>query len=148
MPRTSYIQHGHRKWIKRVYQDQCDVEVDLFGRRCQGVEGHSGPHWCCNESGWLVLRPNLEEEPDADWALSSIPPGHKDYISPEEKQAEYYLKFNQTSEVTDQKLIDQLENDEFIGEDVTIDRIVTEEDMDKPFGEDGKTLRELIEERK
>ena len=147
MPRITYRQLSHRKWIKIVHQDKCDEPVSVFRGKCQGVKGHSGDHWCYSECGSLQLYPNKDEEPNPEWGYSNIPPGNKDYISPEEKRSHYYLGFSTSCDVKDKQLITKLENDEFLGEDVSIDRMVTEEDMEKPLGKDGQTLREILEER-
>ena len=123
--------------MKRVWSEQCDH--NMIGAPCQGVAGHSGDHWAYRRNGsycYSVNRNDLDEPlKPHDIAGGSTPPGHKGYIHPEEKCNEYYLAFHEDSDVTDPELIEKLENDEFIGENVSIDRPVSKEEAKEILGE-------------
>tara|TARA_Y100000310_G_scaffold334291_1_gene413774 strand:+ start:4228 stop:4647 length:420 start_codon:yes stop_codon:yes gene_type:complete len=135
--RVTYYQVGKRKWTKRVWGQQCDHKIMLT--MCQGLKGHSGDHWCYRPNGYYhysVNRSDLDEPlKPHDIAGGTTPPGHKDYIHPKDKQDEYYITFHEDSDVTDPELIEKLENDEFVGEDVCIDRPVSPEKAKEIMGE-------------
>lgn len=65
-----------------------------------------------------------------------IPPGHKDYINPEHKIEERFLNFCTVEKITDEALIDALEADEVEGDDISIDRIATEDEVRRVLEED------------
>lgn len=74
-----------------------------FGHQCCGLKGHSGWHWCYREDGTLAQwnpRKNLKPW---DVASSSTPPGHKSYIHPKDKAADYYVAHNKTKLVYPKK---------------------------------------------
>ena len=105
-------------WQKIEYANQCKEEM-IFGR-CQGKEGHEGNHWRYDSNGsylWSSLRKDLKPY---ETAGGSIPPGHPSYINPADKYDEYYIRHNEVTEVTDEDLIERLENDEDMGPDIAI----------------------------
>lgn len=148
MPHIMYTQIEPRKWLKVVFADQCDKKVYLGRHKCQGVKGHEGDHWAYDESGHYLTTRNEDDKNPPPWACGSCPPGHKDYTSPVDKYKERYLCYNEKSEVVDEDLIDKLENDEDLGEDVSIDKAVDDLDLNAPDPEhEGKTLGEVLKER-
>lgn len=57
-----------------------------ISHQCQGVSGHSGAHWCYSADGSF-------EQWVKDGGHSSCPPGHKNYVSPEQMAKYYFVRF-------------------------------------------------------
>lgn len=123
MSNTTYFEK-EGKWYKQTFAEQCGEQV-FFGDKCQGVKGHKGEHWAYSADGsYRYAVP--KEELTHRWrgAAGMTPPGHEKYIHPASKSKEYYLRHSTVEEVTDPKLIEKLENDDFSDDEVAIDRPV------------------------
>ena len=72
---------------------QCRSNDSMKDVRCQGIPGHTGPHWAYDEGGHLIQWVNKKEK-DPKWkniACSWIPPGHKSWISPVVMDKHHYI---------------------------------------------------------
>lgn len=121
-----YSTNGDGCWFRREWAKQCRHKV-FFGRRCQGVKGHKGVHWCYNEHGSFVWQDN-QDDLQHDGYSGSTPPGHKEWISPVKMMKKCYLEAFTDSEVTDPEIIERLEKDDPPEKGASITRPV---DMEK-----------------
>lgn len=131
MNRILYTTNGNGIWHETKFAEQCDLEV-CFNLKCQSKKGHDGPCWAYKPDGSYVYSNNhiLNKGP-WDVAGGSIPPGHRDYINPIDKQLEYYLNSPEVTEVTDPELKEKLENDEYDGDSCVVRPCdVSVEDLD------------------
>lgn len=119
MGRITYYNVAKRKWVKRVWAEQCGVRVLIS--KCQGVKDHDGDHWCYAPSGSL-------DKTNSDGGASMIPPGHADYISPIEMDKLYFIRHHSDVDVTDPVIIEKLENGETPEWDASLDRPVNKYD--------------------
>lgn len=134
-----YSTDGEGLWIRRQWAEQCPERVFLAAR-CQGLKGHQGVHWCYKPDGSLAWDDN-DDDPQEDGCSGTIPPGHKQWISPLDKQEDYWLSHYTDTEVTDPEIIARLERDEPPeGDETSINRPV---DLDKLDPE----LRKELENR-
>lgn len=91
-----FSNYGDDRWFRREWKNQCDHK-SLFGSRCQGVEGHDGPHWHYEPNGSL----HYDYPKGGNIGSSITPPDHKDYIPPADMQKLYYMSHYEDSEVLD-----------------------------------------------
>lgn len=105
-----YSTDGKGHWLRREWKCQCPQKVFL-ARKCQGVEGHKGDHWCYSPCGTYNWEHQEGEFEDDEGVAGSIPPEHKSYISPKKMAKLYYMAHFEDTEVTDPKIIARLEKD-------------------------------------
>lgn len=118
MRHVLYSTDGQGNWRKREWEPQCREKVFIAGR-CQGVQGHKGPHWSYGPDGSLC-RDDNEADPVMNGSAESIPPGHTNYISPVDMQDQLCRKHYTDSDVTDPAEIERLERGEMQeGESIT-----------------------------
>jgi hypothetical protein len=53
--------------------------------RCRGIHGHAGMHWVYDYAGWFIQWATRRGLKRFDSAGCWNPPGHKSYVSPEDK---------------------------------------------------------------
>lgn len=106
-PCVSYSTDGAGRWRRREYRRQCPEGVMLTGR-CQGTLGHKGVHWGYTPGGSFCYDDNADD-PTGHGCSGSIPPGHKDYRTPEEMAPHYHMAHFEDSTVTDPAEIARLE---------------------------------------
>ena len=102
----------------------------MIGHECQGVKGHEGNHWMYKPNGSYHYWRN-ENDPDAidrDMAMGTVPPAHESYTDPIKKSSEYYMRFYETEEITDPKIICELEKNNPPEKGASIDRPLSEEE--------------------
>lgn len=127
--RVTYYELGPGRWLRRVWMPQCTARVFIYGR-CQGVKGHEGLHWRYSPSGdfdWANNKSDPGSNPDGEGVAGSTPPGHDDYVHPENMQDQYYVSQHVDTEVTDVGLIAMLEKGETPERDASIDRPVRDQ---------------------
>ena len=118
LEQINYYLDDAGNWLKTVWPLSCGEDI-CMAPPCQGVKGHSGDHWSYQPDGSYAYEEN-SGNPEKDYA-GSIPPNHKDYISPKKMCNQYWLSHSETTVVTDKDLIARLEKNEMLpGE--TIDR--------------------------
>lgn len=105
--RITYYGDGQGNWSMRVWGIQCPEEI-LFSRKCQGVEGHAGDHWCYGGDGSYHYEVRPDDPRRKENAAGMIPPGHKEWINPVEMMDKCYMGFYEDSVVTDPELIARL----------------------------------------
>ena len=113
-----YSTDGQGKWWRREWKRQCDQEV-FFAGRCQGVQGHKDVHWSyrpCGNFAWDDNDADLKH----DGCAGSTPPYHKEYKSPLEMQAHYYMNHYEDSEVEDPTILAMLEKGETPEKDASL----------------------------
>jgi hypothetical protein len=137
--RTLYSTDGEGHWVKRVWSKQCSESI-MFSRRCQGVEGHEGNHWCYAEDGSYHYDVPGDLEPH-DIAGGMTPPGHKSWISPVDKADDYYMGHYTDTEITDPDEIARLEADD-VPEGASITGPVKWDELDE---EDAAELKRRME---
>lgn len=118
------------RWFRREWKLQCRHKDVLRRQRCQGVDGHEGPHWYYGPDGSFhqSFRKETITKP-SDIASSSTPPDHKDYVPPSEMVKHLHHCHYEDSEVTDPDEIARLNAGEMRnGESIT--RPCSEEDME------------------
>ena len=129
-----YFGDGQGRWWRREWKQQCPFKVAFYGP-CQGIAEHAGFHWCYDYQGSLCqANPDSNLKP-TDIACGSIPPGHRDYISPEIMQQHHYLRFSTDAEVVDPEILKKLDSGETPEKDASMTRPLM----------DGETLEELAE---
>lgn len=124
-----YHQIGPREWRKQQFSERCPERAGLFSK-CQGVKGHSGEHWAYQPNGSYAWSVNKNESSDSHIAGGSTPPDHENYVPPQDKLKDYYLCHNIVSDVIDEELINKLEADEDLGEDVAINKPLSEQEIE------------------
>lgn len=151
--RSMYYKTDDGKWILRTWPDQCPKDMILIGK-CQGASGHKGDHWAYKPDGTYCCSPNRKcgkgvppflcvrtpgheevcstDSLPSDQGTSWIPPGHRDWVSPEKKAPEYHVRFWDDAEVDDAVLIAQLEAGDYsnIDDDACVDEPATQEEID------------------
>lgn len=131
---VTFYGNGKSHWVKRVRKPQCKHKIFLAGE-CQGTEGHDGHHWCYRPDGsyfWDMTEEQRKNNKNDDAVCGSIPPDHKNYISPVDKTKDYHLKFYEDTVVTDPQEIARLDAGK-IGQGEGIDRPCTAEEIEKIF---------------
>lgn len=106
-----YYGDGQGGWWRREWKQQCPEKVAFYGP-CQGIVGHEGFHWCYDYQGSLCQADPRKDLKPMDIACGSIPPGHRDYISPEKMRDQFYLSARADAEVTDPEVLKMLEGGE------------------------------------
>lgn len=127
MPHIIYHKVEDGTWLKQSFIDQCDFKFLIRGSRCQGAAGHDGDHWFYRLDGSYAWRIQEEcHEHDYTSIGGWSQPGHANYVSPIDKKNDFYLNHHTTENVTDEVLIDRLENfdDHEWPEDVSMTRPV------------------------
>jgi len=126
--KVSYWTNGEGYWIRREWVDQCPETILITGK-CQGVKGHKGEHWYYRPDGSYRWSDN-KDNPKRGGCSGMTPPGHKLYVSPVDKQPEFWGNNYTDKEITDSDLIARLENDDPPeGDDAGIDRPVDMDDI-------------------
>ena len=121
MRRVLYQADGDGNWWRTEFAEQCGERVFILGE-CQGAKGHEDQCWTYTPCGSFHY--NSE-----DGGCGSIPPGHKDYVSPVETTDRYYMSIKTTEEVTDPGIIQRLEDDDPPeGDDASITRPLAKDD--------------------
>ena len=124
----NYYTDGKGRWVKQEFAKQCKHKV-VLSRRCQGVQGHEGDHWCYGTDGsyhWEVN--DYRKIKSSDIAGGITPPENDGYISPIDKAKDYYMSNHTETEVTDAKTIARLEKGK-IKDGESIDRPVDEKEI-------------------
>ena len=126
--RTTFYFDGKESWLRRDWAQQCSHKILLL-RRCQGVEGHDGDHWCFSPNGsYHWSRDN--DHPEYQRAASGMtPPTSEDYRTPLEMNSYYHLNHYEDHEVTDPEELDRLNRGDFRPEE-SVDRPCTEEEVE------------------
>tara|TARA_Y100000034_G_scaffold136330_1_gene212228 strand:+ start:1601 stop:2227 length:627 start_codon:yes stop_codon:yes gene_type:complete len=133
-PHVMYSTDGDGRWRRVEWAKQCSEEV-FFREKCQGVEGHAGVHWRYDDNGsfkWDENKAEMTEEELADkfrGCSGSTPPGHKEYINPVDKRADYYMEHSTVTDVEDPEIIALLEKNEPPEEHASINRPCSEEQI-------------------
>jgi hypothetical protein len=111
-----YSRNDKGAWWRTEWSAQCPKKAYLSDK-CQGVLGHKGVHWAFGADGSFHY--GL-----VDGGCGCIPPGHKDYRTPQSMQKLHYLRFKKTVKVTDKAIIAKLEKDKTPEKDASINRPV------------------------
>lgn len=121
MGHVMYHTDGQGHWVRTEFAEQCAQRVFIMGE-CQGAKDHEGQCWAYSPSGSFLYD-------SEDGGCGSIPPGHKNYVSPVDMADRYHLATKTTEEVTDPALIERLEADDPPeGDDAGITRPLSEDD--------------------
>jgi len=128
-PHVTFYTDAKGRWLKRVWAVQCSQSI-LIGNRCQGVEGHSGDHWCFQSDGSYHYKPHESDPRSKEVGCGTIPPGNSGYRTPLEMSRHRYMNFYEDTEVTDPAEIERLERGEFGGNE-TVDAPCTEEQIEE-----------------
>ena len=92
-PQILYTNYGGDRWFKREWDRRCP-HVSVFKKHCQGVQGHTGPHWYYQRNGNFF-------QTFLQGGCSSTPPIHPKYVSPLEMQPLLWSNHYTDTEVTD-----------------------------------------------
>lgn len=126
--RVTFYFDGKDRWLRRDWAPQCPHKTLLL-KRCQGVEGHEGDHWCFAPNGsWHWSRD--KDHPEYNRAASGMtPPTSEGYRSPIEMYPHYHLNHYEDHEVTDPEELDRLNRGDFRPEE-TVDRPCTDQEIE------------------
>lgn len=128
-PHVTFYTDGQGRWLKRVWAVQCSQEI-LILDRCQGVEGHTGDHWCYRPNGSYHYKPHESDPRRKEVGCGTIPPGNSGYRTPLEMSRHQYINFYEDTEVTDPAEIERLQQGKF-GRNETWDAPCTEEQIEE-----------------
>lgn len=125
MNEITYYADKEGNWTKVAWRKQCPKKI-LFGR-CQGTKGHEGDHWCYSPNGNYNYSVQGKLKPH-EICGGIIPPNSDNWINPKDMQSKYYMKFYESSKVTDPKLISRLnqgkiKKNEIINRPVDLDKM-------------------------
>lgn len=111
-PQVTFYTDGQGRWSKRVWAVQCSQSI-LIRDRCQGVEGHTGDHWCYRPNGSYHYKPHDSDPRRKETGCGMIPPGNSGYRTPLEMSRHHYMHHYVDTKVTDPAEIERLERGEF-----------------------------------
>ncbi len=111
-PHVTFYTDGQGRWLQRVWAVQCSQSI-LIRDRCQGVEGHTGDHWCYRPNGSYHYKPHESDPRRKETGCGTIPPGNSGYRTPPEMSWHEYHGFYEDTEVTDPVEIERLEEGKF-----------------------------------
>ena len=133
MEHITYYTDGKGKWVKVTTAAQCEKKI-LFDQ-CQGVKGHDYVEcWAYKKNGSFSYR-----NPDGGCSIS--PPGHRTWISPVDKDKDFYIRHRTSEDLTDPKEIERIEAGRTLPNE-SVDRPVTKEWLEAHPG-----IKEKLEER-
>lgn len=136
---VTYYTNGKGRWLRREWKPQCPSKVFFYGR-CQGVKGHKGVHWGYSPCGSLHWADN-DDDRQQDGCAGSIPPGHKEYVSPVKMQKHYFMSHYTDKEIADKAVVAMLERDNPPERGASINRPVV-------LAREAKAIRQLLQKRK
>lgn len=135
-----YSTDGQGHWWRREWKPQCNEEVFMSGGRCQGVKGHKDVHWSYGPCGSFTWDDN-DDDPKHDGCSGSTPPDHKEYKTPLEMQAHYYMSHYEDSEVKDHAIVAMLEKGDTPEEGASLTRPLSKEENERFKEEYGDRLK-------
>lgn len=134
-----YSSDGQGNWWRREWKPQCNEEVFMVGR-CQGVQGHKDVHWAYRPCGSFAWDDN-DDDLKHEGCSGSTPPDHKEYKTPLEMQAHYYMSHYEDSEVKDPIILAMLEKGDTPEKGASITRPLSKEENEKFLKEYGDRLK-------
>ena len=126
--RVTFYFDGNDRWLRRDWAPQCSHKI-LHLRRCQGVDGHDGEHWCFAPNGSYHWSRDKDHPDYQQGASGMIPPTSAGYRSPLEMDPNYHRNHHEDHEVTDPEELARLNRGDFLPEE-SVDRPCTEEEVE------------------